>query len=64
MALRAGGIAVEANVALHQAVVLSRDARCVRIAVVSSVRFLREGLAEILERDPLVSVVGLCSDLI
>jgi DNA-binding NarL/FixJ family response regulator len=64
MALRAGGIAVEANVAPHPAVVLSRDARCVRIAVVSGVRFLREVLAEILERDPLVSVVGLCSDLI
>lgn len=27
------------------------------------VRFLVEGLAEILERDPLVSVVGLCADL-
>src|SRR5260370_38079771 len=63
MALRAGGIAVEANVAPHPAVVLSRDARCVRIAVVSGVRFLREVL-EILERDPLVSVVGLYSDLI
>jgi DNA-binding NarL/FixJ family response regulator len=30
---------------------------------VSGVRFLREGLAEILERDPLVSVVRLCADL-
>jgi two-component system nitrate/nitrite response regulator NarL len=54
---------VEANVAPHQTVVLTRDARSLRIAVVSDVRFVREGLAEILERDPLVSVVRLCADL-
>jgi DNA-binding NarL/FixJ family response regulator len=39
------------------------DARCLRVIVVSEVRFLREGLAEILERDPTVSVVGLSADL-
>jgi two-component system nitrate/nitrite response regulator NarL len=38
-------------------------ARRLRIIVVSEVRFLREGLAEILERDPTVSVVGLSADL-
>jgi DNA-binding NarL/FixJ family response regulator len=38
-------------------------ARCLRIIVVSEVRFLREGLAEILKRDPTVSVVGLSADL-
>ena len=55
---------MEAHVGPHQAVLLPRDARRLHIAVVSSVRFLREALAEILERDPLVSVVGVCSDLI
>jgi two-component system, NarL family, nitrate/nitrite response regulator NarL len=54
---------VEANVMPHQAVLLSRDAQRLRIAVVSGVRFVREGLAEILERDPLVSVVRLCANL-
>lgn len=54
---------MEANAAPYQAVVLPRDARCLRIAVVSGVRFLREGLAEILDRDPLVSVVRLCVNL-
>ncbi len=34
-----------------------------RIVVVSEVRFLREGLAELLERDPSISVAGLCADL-
>jgi len=55
---------VEAHVTLHPAVVLSRDVWPLHIAVVSGVRFLREALAEILKRDPLVSVVGLCTDLI
>jgi len=32
--------------------------------VVSDVRFVREALAEILERDPLVSIVALCTDLV
>jgi two-component system, NarL family, nitrate/nitrite response regulator NarL len=57
------GFGVEANVTPHQAVLPSRDAQRLRIAVVSGVRFLREGLAEILERDPLVSVVRLCANL-
>ena len=55
---------MEAHVWPHQAVVLPRDVQRLHIAVVSGVRFLREALAEILERDPLVSVVGVCTDLI
>jgi DNA-binding NarL/FixJ family response regulator len=55
---------VEAQVGPSQAVVLPRNTRRPHIAVVSDVRFLREALAEILERDPLVSVVGLCTDLV
>jgi DNA-binding NarL/FixJ family response regulator len=54
---------MEANVAPYQTAVLARDARSLRIAVVSDVRFVREGLAEILKRDPLVSVVRVCADL-
>jgi DNA-binding NarL/FixJ family response regulator len=54
---------VEAIVAPREAIVLGREPPRLRIAVVSGVRFLREGLAEILERDPLVSVVRLCTDL-
>jgi two-component system, NarL family, nitrate/nitrite response regulator NarL len=57
------GFAVEANVAPHQAVAQLRGGRGLRIVIVWGVRFLVEGLAEILERDPLVSVVGLCADL-
>jgi DNA-binding NarL/FixJ family response regulator len=34
-----------------------------RIVIVSEVRFLRESLAEFLERDPSVSVVKVCADL-
>jgi two-component system, NarL family, nitrate/nitrite response regulator NarL len=61
--VRTGGMAVEGDVALDQAVACSRDGRALRIVVVWGVRFAGESLAEILERDPLVSVVGLCSDL-
>ena len=42
---------------------IAPDVRRLRVVVVSEVRFLREGLAQILERDPSVSVVGLCADL-
>ena len=55
---------MEAHVGPHQAVLLPRDARRLHIALVSGVRFVREALAEILERDPLVSVVEVCTDLI
>lgn len=54
---------MEANVTPDQAVAQSRGGRSLQIAVVWGVRFLGESLAEILERDPLVSVVGLYSDL-
>lgn len=39
------------------------DAPSLRIVIVSEVRFLRESLAEILERDRRVSVVGIYADL-
>jgi CheY-like chemotaxis protein len=39
------------------------EARPMRIAIVSEVRFRREILAEFLERDVSVLVVGLCADL-
>ena len=55
---------MEAQVGPHQAVVLPRDARRLHIAVVCGARFVREALAETLDRDPLVSVIGLCADLI
>ena len=55
---------MEAQVEPHQAVLLSRNVRRLHIAVVSDVRYLREMLAEILERNPLVSIVGLCTDLV
>lgn len=40
-----------------------RDTGRLRIAVVSEVRFLREGVGGILERDPSVAAVVLCTDL-
>jgi DNA-binding NarL/FixJ family response regulator len=55
---------VEANVAvLDQAVADIRSGQGLRILVVWAVRFTRESLAEILERDPLVAVVGQCATL-
>ena len=42
---------------------LAPNTRNLRIVVVSEIRFLREGLAEILERDPSLSVVGQYADL-
>jgi two-component system, NarL family, nitrate/nitrite response regulator NarL len=55
---------VEANVAvLEQAIADTRSGQGLRILVVWAVRFTRESLAEILERDPLVSVVGQCASL-
>jgi two-component system, NarL family, nitrate/nitrite response regulator NarL len=50
---------VESNIAPDQAV----GNRPLRIMLVWGVRFTAEGLAEILERDALLSVVGLCTDL-
>jgi two-component system nitrate/nitrite response regulator NarL len=54
---------VEANVAPDQAVVSTRAARGIRILLVWGVRFTGECLAELLEREPSMSVVGLCADL-
>jgi two-component system nitrate/nitrite response regulator NarL len=54
---------VDTNLILYQPALFARDARGLRIVVVSEVRFLREGVAEILERDPSVLPVGLCANL-
>ena len=54
---------MEAGVALDQAVARGPGSSGLRILVVWGVRFLGEGLAELLERDPFVAVVGLCTDL-
>jgi hypothetical protein len=54
---------VDTNLIPYRPALLAADARRLRIVVVSEVRFLREGLAEILEREPSVSVVGLCTNL-
>ena len=53
---------MEANVALAEPVA-DIQGRSLRIVVVWAVRFTRESLAEILARDPLVSVVGQCAGL-
>ncbi len=55
---------MEADVTLEQeAVIENRAGQALRLIVVWAVRFTRESLAEILERDPLVSVVGQCASL-
>src|ERR1700747_1842681 len=54
---------MDTNLTPHQPTLPVNDIGRLRIIVVSDVRFLREGLAEILERDPSVSVVGLSADL-
>ena len=54
---------METNAAPREATAFSPDASHLRIAIVSGVRFLREGLADVFERDPRVSGVRLCADL-
>ena len=54
---------MDAGVAPDQPVTRALDGRGLRILVVCGVRFIAEGLAEILERDVSVSVVGVCADL-
>ena len=56
-------IAADADLAPRQPGLRAPEARRLRIVIVSEVRFRREILAEFLERDPSVSVVGVCSDL-
>jgi len=53
----------DADLAPRQPGLLAPKARRLRIVIVSEVRFLREILAEFLERDASVSVVRLCADL-
>ena len=54
---------MEVNVAPDQAAAVTRTGHSLRIALVWAVRFTRESLTEILERDPLVSIVGQCANL-
>jgi two-component system nitrate/nitrite response regulator NarL len=56
-------MAVEADLAPDQTVAAGRGSRALRVMLVWGVRFTAESLAETLERDPSVSVVGLCTDL-
>jgi two-component system, NarL family, nitrate/nitrite response regulator NarL len=55
---------VEASVALEQAVADIRSGRGLRIVVVWAVRYTRESLAEILERDPQVASVNQCASFV
>ena len=54
---------MEANIAPNQATADVRGDRSLRILVVWAVRYTRESLAEILERDPMVSIAGQCASL-
>ncbi len=54
---------MEVNVGPGRAVGSGRGGQAPRILVVWGVRFMGECLVELLERDPLVSVVGLSGDL-
>jgi DNA-binding NarL/FixJ family response regulator len=54
---------VEADVAQDLVLADSRASHNLRILVVWGVRFLGESLVEILAHDPVVTVVGLCTDL-
>ncbi len=54
---------MEVNVAPDQAAAVTRGGHNLRIVLVWAVRFTRESLTEIIERDPLVSIVGQCASL-
>jgi DNA-binding NarL/FixJ family response regulator len=60
---RGEGSAADADLAPRRSDLRVPEARPLRIVIVSEVRFLRDSLAEFLERDPSVSVVRLCADL-
>ena len=54
---------MDTNLTPDQSTPLAPDIGRLRIFIVSEVRLLREGIAEILVRDPSMSVVGLSADL-
>src|SRR5271169_4051303 len=58
-----GGMAVDADIAPDRVAVHNFGGGALRVAVVWEVRFLGEILAEVLGRDPMVSVVGVWTDL-
>jgi DNA-binding NarL/FixJ family response regulator len=58
-----GDVAVQTNVASGAEGAAESGGRVLRVAMVWGVRFARESLVEILERDPLLRVIGQYSDL-
>ena len=60
---RREGCAADADLAPRRSDLLVPEVRPLRIVIVSEVRFRREILAEFLERDASLLVVGLCADL-
>ncbi len=54
---------MEAKAGPREAVAFAAEASGLRVFIVSAVRFLRESLAEVFERDSRVSLVELCADL-
>jgi two-component system, NarL family, nitrate/nitrite response regulator NarL len=60
---RGEGFASDADLALREPGSLAAEAWRLRIVIVSEVRFRREILAEFLERDASILVVGRCADL-
>jgi two-component system, NarL family, nitrate/nitrite response regulator NarL len=54
---------VEAYAALEHAVVNSRDSSTLRILVVWGVRYTRESIVNLLDSDPVATVVGQCTNL-
>ena len=54
---------MEAIATPDHAAVISRDSRTLRIFVAWGVRFTRESIVQLLECDPLVTVVGQCTTL-
>ena len=60
---RGEGFASDADLTPHEPGFPAAKARRLRIAIVSEVRFRGEILAEFLERDASLLVVGLCADL-
>lgn len=54
---------MEAIVTSDHAIMDVRDSRALRILIVWGVRFTRESIVQLLESDPLVTVVGQCANL-
>lgn len=55
---------MDTNISQNQPAMSAPSERPLRIVVVSEIRFLREGVAEIFERGPAAAIVGLYADLV